>query len=84
MAPGYGAGRASGGGWGREVTTANGGVYPHMLTFLSQRSFACELALYLVLVARSHASPMGDRGGGGIRESSPFPLPFTASSLSCA
>ena len=56
------------------VTTSNGGVYPHLLTFLSQRSLARELALYLVLVARSHARATrqrrrecvgGGAGGGG-------------------
>ena len=87
------------------VTTANEGiegrwgerspsVYPHQLTFLSQRSLACELALYLVLVVRSHARASRQRRrecvwegggeGGKIRESFPFPLPLTASSLSCA
>ena len=55
-----------------KVTTANGGiegrwgvrspsVYPHPLTFLSQRSLACKFALYLVLVARSHASATRQR-----------------------
>ena len=59
-------------GGGRGVTTANGGiegrwgvrspsVYPHPLTFLSQRSLACKLALYLALVARSHASATRQR-----------------------
>ena len=69
----YGAGRASRGGWGGGgVTTANGGiegrwgarspsVYPRPLTFLSQRSLACELVLYLVLVGRSHASATRQR-----------------------
>ena len=67
-------------GGGRGVTTANGGiegrrgarspsVYPHPLTFLSQRSLACELVLYLVLVGRSHARATRQRkrecGGGG-------------------
>ena len=82
------------------VTTANEGiegrwgerspsVYLHQLTFLSQRSLACELALYLVLVARSHARATRQRrrecdgGEGKIRESFPFPLPLTASPLSC-
>ena len=56
------------------VTTSNGGVYPHLVTFLSQRSLARELALYLVLVARRHARATrqrrrecvgGGAGGGG-------------------
>lgn len=81
------------------VTTANEGiegrwgerspsVYPHQLTFLSQRSLACKLALFLVLVARSHARATRQRrrecdgGGGKIRETFPFPLPLTASPLS--
>lgn len=72
---------------GGGVTTTNEGiegrwgerspsVYPHQLTFLSQRSLACELALYLVLVVRSHARASrqrrrecvwegGGEGGGG-------------------
>ena len=39
----------------REVGSKIPSVYPDQLTFLSQRSLAFELSLYLVLVARSHA-----------------------------
>ena len=70
-------------GGGRGVTTANGGiegrwggrspsVYPRPLTFFSQRSLACELVLYLVLVGRSHARATRQRRrecvGGDKRE----------------